>query len=272
MKKRKKLLFLLLIPIFLLYIILGLKNDLQISRYDYYNPKLPDSFEGFKILQISDLHCKTFGSGQSELIKKIHACQPDIIVMTGDIIDKNSSSAKPVYDLLAGLNRQYPIYYVSGNHELEYSAAECYNELLNILSSYQVTLLDDRSTTIEKGNDSIFLYGQKFRSRYVTNFLEQPEETQFNILLYHASDFFDLIAPYNYDLVFSGHLHGGAVRLPFLGGVFSPGGSLFPKYDRGMFTKSGTTLISSAGLGNSRIPRFYNDPELVLVTLHSNAE
>ncbi len=270
--KKKKRIFLLLIPIALIYIIIGFQNDLQITHYDYYNKKIPASFEGFKILQITDLHCKSFGSAQSELIEKIHACQPDIIVMTGDIIDKDSTSVQPVYDLIAGLNRQYPIYYVSGNHELEYSAAKCYSEMLDIFLSYQVTLLDDQSAEIQKGDSIISLYGQKFRSRYVVQYLEQPDTEQFNILLYHAADFFDLIAPFQYDLVFSGHLHGGAIRLPFFGGVFAPGGTFFPDYDKGMYVEANSTLISGAGLGESRIPRFYNDPELVLVTLHSSAE
>lgn len=270
--KKKKRLFLLLIPIILVYIIIGFQNDLKITRYDYSSSKLPISFEGFKILQITDLHCKTFGHEQSELISQIHAYEPDIIVMTGDIIDKDSTSVKPVYDLIAGLNQQYPIYYVSGNHELEYTAAKCYGEMLDIFRSYQVTLLDDQMVELERDNARISLYGQKFRSRYVVQYLEQPDTEQFNILLYHGADFFDLIAPFQYDLVFSGHLHGGAIRLPLFGGVFAPGGTLFPNYDKGMYVESNSTLISATGLGDSRLPRFYNDPELVLVTLHSSAE
>lgn len=270
--KKKKRIFLLLVPILLIYIMVGLKSNLKITHYEYHNPKLPASFEGFKILQISDLHCKTFGAEQSELINQIHACQPDIIVMTGDIIDKNSTSVKPVYDLIAGLNQQYPIYYVSGNHELDYTAAKSYGDMLDIFRSYRVTLLDDRMVTIQKEDASIRLYGQKFRSRHVVQYLEEPDTEQFNILLYHAGDFFDLIAPFQYDLVFSGHLHGGVIRLPFIGGLFSPDGTLFPNYDKGMYRSSSSTLISGAGLGGARIPRFYNDPELVLVTLHSSAE
>lgn len=270
--KKKKRLFLLLIPMILVYILIGFQNDLKITRYDYSSSKLPASFEGFKILQITDLHCKSFGHEQSDLISQIHACNPDIIVMTGDIIDKDSTSVKPVYDLIVGLDRQYPIYYVSGNHELEYTAAQCYSEMLDIFYSYQVTILDDQMVELERDNARISLYGQKFRSRYVVQYLTQPDTEQFNILLYHAADFFDLIAPFQYDLVFSGHLHGGAIRLPFFGGVFSPGGTFFPNYDKGMFVEASSTLISGVGLGESRIPRFYNDPELVLVTLHSSAE
>ncbi|MBQ9768210.1 MAG: metallophosphoesterase [Lachnospiraceae bacterium] len=270
--KKKKRLFLLLIPVFLLYIIIGLKNDLTVTEYDYYNEKLPAAFDGFKILQISDLHCKNFGTDQSELLQAINAYQPDIIVLTGDIVDEDHDSVRPVYDLIVGLNEQYPIYYITGNHELESAATQNYRDMLNIFGSYGVTLLDDQCTVIEKDGESVYLYGQKFRSLYITDFLETPDEDKFNILLYHASDYFDLIAPYNYDLVFSGHLHGGVVRLPLVGGLLGADGSFFPTYTKGMYTESGSTLIASAGLGDTRVPRFYNDPEIVVVTLHSSSD
>lgn len=266
---KKKITIVLLFAL-LVYIIIGLKNDLKITRYDYRNSNIPAAFDGYKILQISDLHCKSFGSEQSELIRKIHSCQPDIIVFTGDIVDSEHSSVKPVYDLVAGLDRQYPIYYVTGNHELEPATADMYNDMLDIFQSYGVVLLDDQKVSLEKDEETIFLYGQQFRSHYVADYLEQVDETAFNILLYHGSNFFDIIAPFHYDLVFSGHLHGGVIRLPLLGGLLSPDITFFPDYDKGMYTRSGSTLIVSAGLGNTNLPRFYNDPEIVLVTLHTS--
>lgn len=266
---KKKYLLLLLIPILLIYLILGLTNKLVVTHYDYYNPKIPAEFNNYKILQISDLHCKNFGTEQSELISSIQNCNPDIIVLTGDIIDNRQTSVKAVYDLITGLNQQYPIYFVTGNHELEPSAAKSYSDMLDIFKSFQVILLDDSSIALEKNNQKIYLYGQKFRSKYVTNYLEPINENHFNILLYHASDFFDLIAPFHYDLVLSGHIHGGVVRLPIVGGLLNADGSWFPKYDRGMYTIQPSTLIASAGLGDASLPRFYNNPELVLITLHS---
>lgn len=266
---KKKYLLLLLIPIFLIYLILGLTNKLVVTHYDYYNPKIPAEFNNFKILQISDLHCKNFGTEQSELISSIQDCNPDIIVLTGDIIDDKITSIKPVYDLIVGLEKQYPIYFVTGNHELEPSAAKSYSDMLDIFKSFQVVLLDNSTATLEKNGQRIYLHGQKFRSRYVVNFLQPADENHFNILLYHASDFFDLIAPFNYDLVLSGHIHGGVVRLPIVGGLLNADGSLFPKYDRGMHPLQSSTLISSAGLGDASLPRFYNNPEIVLITLHS---
>lgn len=271
MKKKIRLLLLFALPVLLIYLVIGFKNNLTITEYDYTNAKIPSAFDGYKILQISDLHCKNFGTEQSELIQAINSCQPDLIVLTGDIVDEDHSSIKPLYDLIAGLNQQYPIYYVSGNHELEPDAAKNVNDMHDIFQSYGVIDLDDKMVTIEKGEDSICLYGQKFRSRYVVQYLETVDQTKFNILLYHGSDFFDLIAPFNYDLVFSGHIHGGVVQLPFVGGLVSPDGSLFPEFDKGMFPLGNSTLIASAGLGETRAPRFYNDPEIVVVTLHSTS-
>ena len=268
----KKKIFIVLLLALLVYVVIGFKNTLTVTGYDYTNAKIPASFDGYTILQVSDLHCKNFGTDQSELIQAINNCQPDLIVLTGDIVDEDHSSIKPLYDLIAGLNQQYPIYYVSGNHELDPAAAKNVNDMHDIFQSYNVVDLDDQMVTIEKGEDSICLYGQKFRSRYVVQFLESVDETKFNILLYHGADFFDVIAPFNYDLIFCGHIHGGVIRLPMIGGLVSPDGSLFPEFDKGMFTLGNSTLIASAGLGETRAPRFYNDPEVVVVTLHSTSE
>lgn len=266
---KKKYLLLLLIPVFLIFLILGFNNKLVVTPYDYYNPKIPAEFDNYKILQISDLHCKNFGTEQSELISLIHTCNPDIIVLTGDILDDSESSVKPIYDLIVGLEQKYPIYFVTGNHELEPSAARSYGDMLDIFKSFNVVPLDNSTVTLEKNGQQIYLHGQKFRSKYVVNYLQPADETHFNILLYHGSDFFDLIAPFGYDLVLSGHIHGGVVRLPPVGGLLGADGSFFPKYDCGMYTIQNSTLISSAGLGNADIPRFNNNPELVLITLHS---
>lgn len=255
-----------------IYLIIGLKNNLTITYYDYHSAKLPTAFDGYKILQITDLHCKNFGDEQSELIQSVNNCQPDIIVLTGDIVDEDHSSIKPVYDLIAGLNQQYPIYYVTGNHELAGAAAKNFSDMSDIFQSFNVTFLDDNMTTIEKDGETICLHGQKFRSRYIVNFLEPANTNNFNILLYHASDYFDLIAPYNYDLVLSGHLHGGVIRLPIVGGLLGADGKFFPKYDKGMFQLANSTLIASSGLGDAKLPRFYNDPEIVLITLHASTD
>lgn len=268
---KKKIYGILLISL-AIYLLIGLKNDLTITYYDHYSVKLPAAFDGYKILQITDLHCKNFGNEQSELISSINSCQPDIIVLTGDIVDENHTSIKPVYDLIAGLNQKYPIYYVTGNHELSGAAAKNYSDMSDIFQSFNVTFLDDNVTTIEKDGESIYLHGQKFRSRYIVNYLEPANVNHFNILLYHASDYFDLIAPYNYDLVLSGHLHGGVIRLPIVGGFLGADGKLFPQYDKGMYRLSNSTLISSSGLGDAKLPRFYNDPEIVLITLHSSTD
>lgn len=258
-----------LLAILCIYITIGLQQQLEITNYIYESSKIPEKFDGYKILQISDLHCETFGTSQEDLLASIFSCSPDIIVMTGDIVDEDHDDISSVEDLLKGLDFAFPIYYVTGNHELDSNAASQYQQLLDLFSQYQVVDLDDSSSVISIEDSRIYLHGRKYLSKYVVDYLQPADTSVFNILLYHGSDNFDAISNFQYDLVLSGHAHGGIVRLPFLGGVFGNSGNLFPKYDAGMFTVGNSTLISSRGLGKTIIPRFYNNPELVLITLKS---
>lgn len=262
---------LILIVIITIFIIYGLKNTkLKLTSYEYTSAKVPKDFDGYKILQISDLHHKNFGTNQKKLIRLIQKQEPDLILLTGDIIDEEHTDMSSVRDLLEGICDLAPVYYITGNHELLSEAKNQYAELLALFVQYGVTDLDDSSVEIKKGNSSIFLYGQKFRSYYVKDYLKLADTSKFNILMYHCSDYFDITSQYGYDLIFSGHTHGGIVRLPFLGGVFGNDKELFPKYAGGIHQQEGSTLISSCGLGDAKIRRFNNPPEVVLVTLHSS--
>lgn len=264
--KRKILLITTLVFIF--FCIVGFDPRLEVTYYDYSNPKVPASFDNFRIVHISDLHLKNFGSNQSRLLEAIMDYQPDIIVMTGDIVDENHDSLAPLENLLKGIS-SIPTYYVSGNHELLPEASSQYQTMLDLFSQYGVVNLDDQTETILRENSSIYITGSRWRSKYVVNYLPNADENYFNILLYHGTDFFPELASFHYDLILSGHVHGGIVRLPFIGGLFSNNGTLFPEYDAGIFSSNYTTMISSRGLGDSHIPRFYNRPELVCITLHT---
>lgn len=241
----------------------GFYSKLEVTKYEYINPELPDNFDEFRIAHITDLHCKKFGSHQKDLLEKLNEINPDVIFLTGDMIDGNHKSIEPVKDLIAGAANIAPIYAVSGNHESDNSSYE--HELNNIYREYNVKVLDSKSTSIHIGSDSIYIYG----STKTTNFSSLPKtvSTNFNILLYHYSNLFDSIPLKRYNLIFSGHTHGGIIRIPFVGGLLGNDGSLFPKYDSGLFTKSTSTMISSRGLGQSFLPRFFNRPELVLTVL-----
>ena len=266
---RKNVLILCIIVI-LLYIISGFYNPLVLTRYDYTSSKVPEGFDGYRIVHISDFHCKEFGDGESDLIAMIRNAEPDLILFTGDSID-DEHSLDNYRDLITGIYDVAPIYYVNGNHE--YDAAAPLAEMKELNEKYQVHDLNDASVVIGHNGDSILLSGLDFRltMRGLRNNIDYANTTMFNILLYHGTDKFDGIAPYNYDLVLSGHTHGGIVCLPFIGGIISNQKELFPKYDSGVYTSGLSTMISSRGLGDASIPRFHNPREVICITLHHSS-
>lgn len=272
MKKTRKLhLFLLLC--FAIFLLIGLDSRLETTEYIYESSEVPASFDEYKICQISDLHCKAFGQNNQTLLSAIHEMDPDIVVLTGDIVDEDHTDLSSIEALFAWLKEySIPAYYITGNHDLEEAAAPQYGQLKLLMETYGVTDLDGKTETLSIGKDSISLTGGKWYSRYIVQYLTPADPDGFHILLYHGADFFDLIDDYNYDLILSGHIHGGVIRLPFLNkGLLGNTGELFPKYVSGIYqneTKTCTMLVSR-GLGDSRIPRFYNRPELVCITLKS---
>lgn len=266
---RKNVLILCIIVI-LLYIISGFYNPLVLTRYDYTSSKVPEGFDGYRIVHISDFHCKEFGDGESDLIAMIRNAEPDLILFTGDSID-DEHSLDNYRDLITGIYDVAPIYYVNGNQE--YDASAPLAEMKELNEKYQVHDLNDASVVVEHNGDSILLSGLDFRltMRGLRNNIDYANTTMFNILLYHGTDKFDGIAPYNYDLVLSGHTHGGIVCLPFIGGIISNQKELFPKYDSGVYTSGLSTMISSRGLGDASIPRFHNPREVICITLHHSS-
>lgn len=273
MKKTRKILLGILLCL-IIFLLIGLDPRLETTNYIYENSKIPASFNEYKICQISDLHCKYFGNNNQTLLNAIQDMNPDIVVLTGDIVDEDHTDLGSIETLFSGLRDfQIPTYYITGNHELEMDATKQYTQLQALMKTYGVTDLDGQTTTLSIGQDSIYLTGGRWYSHYITQYLKPANPQDFNILLYHGADFFDLISDYNYDLILSGHIHGGVIRLPFLNkGLLGNSGEFFPKYVSGFYqneTKT-STMIVSRGLGDSFIPRFYNRPELVCITLKSS--
>jgi hypothetical protein len=247
---------------------------IQITNLTYESNDLPDHFDGYKILQISDLHNHRFGSNQERLLESIETISPDLIVVTGDLIDRRRYDLEPIQELLADFPN-LPTYYVSGNHEIW---SGNYPEVKSLIEANGWNVLDNQSAIISRGEDLIQLIGlmdpasrdQGDIQSHVTQHLNAiPIKSDgFSILLSHRPNPFELYANYPIDLVFSGHAHGGQFRLPFLGGFIAPDQGLFPTYTEGAHTLNQTTMIVSRGLGNSIIPlRVFNRPELVVVTL-----
>jgi hypothetical protein len=255
-------------------------NDIVVTKQEYTNSAIPDSFQGYQILHVSDLHNKEFGKNQKRLIKHTTNIDPDLIVITGDIIDSNRTNISVVMDYINQAIQIAPIYYVSGNHE-KWSGV--YPELTERLQNAGVVILDNDSTIIESNGDKINLFGlmdpdfMPSDSNASTVILEELDnliaksQSDFTILLSHRPELISVYAEKEIDLVFSGHAHGGQFRIPFIGGFIAPNQGFFPKYTSGVAVKEGTSMIVSRGLGNSIIPvRIFNRPELVVVTLSND--
>ncbi|MGE6540608.1 metallophosphoesterase [Bacillus luti] len=254
-------------------------NVISITEVNITSSKIPSSFKGFKILQLSDLHNKKFGDNQDVLIQKVKSINPDIIVITGDLIDSKSYDAEVSMQLIRELVKEYPIYFVTGNHE-KWSGK--YNDLEKELKKHHVTVLRNEHVTIQKGEQKINLLGID-DPEFVTNNhdegnvvkdeiikakIEMQPDT-YDVLLSHRPEFLTEYADEEIDLVLSGHAHGGQVRLPFIGGLVAPNQGILPKYTAGLYEEQNTAMIVSRGLGNSIIPqRIFNRPELVVVQLN----
>jgi len=249
-------------------------NDLVVTTYDYSNSKVPLEFNDYKILQISDLHNKRFGKNQSRLIKHTLDINPDIIVITGDLVDDANESFDNALDYIKGVIDYLPIFYVAGNHE---KTANLYETLKVDLEMLGVIVLEDDIYLIEKDQAFINLIGvldPEFYDSYYNVLINTVnslyESEMFNILLSHRPEILDLYASTNVELVFTGHAHGGQVRLPFIGALIAPNQGFFPKYTSGIHTINNTTMVISRGLGESIIPfRAFNRPEIVVVNLHN---
>lgn len=278
-KKRRKFLFKAILFIGIIIFFYLQNNLIEISELTIANNAVPHSFKDYKILHISDLHNKSFGIKQQKIIRKIEQIHPDIIVITGDLIDSGKPDTDAAMELIAQAVTIAPIYYVSGNHE---AWSGSYNNLKSDLINCGVTVLDNECTEVLKDTDSIHIIGLSDPSFGQNNWMEKTDDDQsqtllhtlanrcpdFTILLSHRPDLFDIYSTADVDLIFSGHAHGGQFRFPFIGGIFAPDQGIFPDLTEGIHTKNHSSMIISRGLGNSVIPlRLFNRPELVVVTL-----
>ena len=267
-----------LAPIIAASSIIRQNKNLKVRKTTLKFDKLPQAFDNYKIAQVSDIHCDRVGLSDLSFIKKIKNFNPDIIVITGDILDSYNNDMDIAYNILSQLAIIAPCYFVSGNHELR--LPEEYEQLINIMKKLNITYMNNSKQLITKDNESINLVGvedynffkNEDKLNHRANFIKTLEElyspNHFNILLSHRPEKFPIYADIKYDLIFSGHAHGGQWRIPFIGGIFSPSQGFFPKYTNGNYVLEDSTLIVSQGLGNSSFPiRINNRIELVLATL-----
>jgi len=255
-------------------------NQIDTTAVTIQSEKLPAAFNDYTILQIADLHGKSFGSRQKVLLKKVNKLQPDVILMTGDLIDSRRNGEEEALLLMKQLTPDYPVYFVTGNHEVRLNLT-----ILPKLERLGVTVLRNTSVPLERDGQFIELLGidDPTTTRWseglqepdgIRKSLDQAQSTAepraFQLLMAHRPEYLPLYAERKVDLVLSGHAHGGQIRLPFTDGMYAPGQGFFPELTAGQHTMENTRLIISRGLGNSLFPfRIFNHPELIVVTLRT---
>lgn len=250
-------------------------NAITVSDYVIESEKLPESFDGFVIVHLSDLHNKSFGNHQERLIRQIKNQKPDMIVITGDLIDSNRPDVEPGLVLVEEALKIAPVYFVTGNHDNWLSDTDTYY-LFHGLEQLGAVVLKDESVKISCGKEENFtLLGvddetisSESKLNEVLSALTEEEDAPFTVLLAHEPQEIAVYAAFDMDLVLSGHAHGGQFRIPFIGGFVAPDQGFLPEYTKGMYVRNTTRMIVNAGLGNSVVPqRLLNRPELVKITL-----
>lgn len=270
--RMKKCMIVSCILLFLVIFCIWQDNDVVVSNYTYENSKIIGALDGYKILQISDLHNKEFGKDQKRLIDIVDKENPDVVVITGDIIDSNHTDIDVTLGFIDRAVKIAPVYYVTGNHEYRLDSDEL-NKLMDGMEKDGVILLDNEVAEITRGNESFYLIGlddNNLSDNTLENIVTELKADKLQVLLAHEPQCMESYSGSNVDLVFAGHAHGGQFRLPYIGGIVAPNQGFFPKYTAGTYIENHTTMIVSRGLGNSIMPiRIFNRPEVVVVKLKS---
>lgn len=257
-------------------------NVLKVKRYTVENSKLPKDFDGLKIVHISDVHSKIFGKDNSGVINRVLKINPDIVIMSGDIIDKREKDIEKFISMYKTIYEKYPTYYSIGNHERNLGWKK-YKKYLKRLQSCGVHVIINGSEKLNKNNSHITINALKFRENMQPKVLTSEKEEEFvsymrkklkdlntqdfNILISHDPENFKMYKKLGVDLVFSGHVHGGLIRIGKIC-LLSPRRTFFPKYSYGKTTEENTTIITSSGMGKATLPiRLFNRPEIVEITL-----
>ncbi len=243
---------------------------LEVNRYTVSSERLPRSFDGYKIAHISDLHNAELGKSNERLLNLIESTAPDIIAITGDLIDSRNTDIDIALEFAEGAVKIAPCYYVSGNHE---ARVKDYGRLKSGLTELGVTVLENQKYDLCINGETVCLIGvsdPEFVDSDTDSALgELTDGDDYTVLLSHRPELFELYTKYDVDLALSGHAHGGQFRLPFVGGMAAPNQGIFPKYDAGLYTEGSTNMIVSRGIGNSLFPfRINNRPEVILIELN----
>ena len=258
-------------------------TTIEVTFLEVVDFAIPVDFDGVTIAHISDLHNTEFGQQQERLLQKLVVAAPDLIAITGDLLDSYHPNITVAMEFINGAIAIAPVYYVTGNHESR--LPELYAQLREQMESAGVVVLDNKAVTLEYGSSIIRVLGvddptfSAESDQYEDN--EQvisaqldvllDDQSAYTILLSHRPELFDVYHEAGIDLVLCGHAHGGQVRLPFIGALFAPNQGFFPEYTAGLYRQGDTQMVVSRGLGNSSFPiRINNPPELVVITLQAD--
>lgn len=281
MKKKKRIL-LSAVVLLVIFVMFGLNNGLAIRHYTIDADGIGAPV---RIVLIADLHSCRYGENEQELIEAVDAQAPDLVMLSGDIFD-DVLPDENTGDLLRALSKNYPCYYVTGNHEY-WSGSDAFARKMSVLEQYNITRLSDKMTTVAVNGNLVNICGVDDPDAHLIadakgaqdsmSFAEQlahvrelSQNGHYTILLSHRPESFALYEYHGFDLALCGHAHGGQWRLPgILNGLFAPNQGLFPKYAGGRYQAGATVMIVSRGLAreSTPIPRFYDRPELVVVDL-----
>ena len=279
---------------FVLVLWCSIENHIfTVHKYTVVDKKIPETFDDVKIMYIADFHNSAYGKENQRLKQKIMQCDPDYVMIGGDLLSKPDADFVNAIDLLAFLAKRYPVYFANGNHETKMKEFpeqyHClYQDFVTMAKGLQVTFLNNASIPLrrkgEQGEEQIYLHGLELPLSYfrrtskieleeknVRKYLGKCAKKEYHILLAHSPNYFEAYDEWGADLVLSGHNHGGMARIPLIGGVLSTEARLFPKYSKGLYQGEYAKMIVSAGMGSHTIKvRFFNPPELVLVTLKAD--
>lgn len=266
------------------------RGMVPVTRLTVRSPRLPAGFDGSRIVQLTDLHGRRFGVGNAELSATVRSLRPSLVVMTGDMVNCTEDDGEPLLELARALAGDYPVFYVDGNHEIVRAKhiPDGTARLMARMESLGVVRLENACRVISGGGGHLAVYGLDLPIEYYLPFFDRrsrrtlsaaevaarlgPAPADFTVLLAHSPFYFAAYAGWGADLTFAGHVHGGMIRLPLVGGVLSPDWTLFPHYDAGSFIRpraggGQSVMMVGRGLGSNHRPRIGNPPEVVCVTL-----
>lgn len=255
---------------------------MKITYFNFFTGKMKNG-ASYRIVQLSDLHKKCFGPENQELSEIVASQKPDAVFITGDMVSRSMTDINNLKPLLKNLSSTAPVYYSLGNHETDMKTVNpaLHAELMRCISENCI-LLDNRTEFIKGEGVTLQISGltvyqecykkdghyrnlRKINADDVKTLLKtEPDPDCISILLAHNPNFLDAYAEYGSDLILSGHVHGGCIRLPFIGGLLSPERKFFPKYDSGEYKKGNSSMLVSCGLGKFRL---FNPSEITVINL-----